>query len=333
MSRTPSCVPLFTLNCCFVAAAVLCFASCPVYAKHVYSYRDDKGVLHFSDQKPLAEKSVNERLLHTDAKPWFEMREERLENMQRHFVRNFMAGPLQAITTLTTEGDLRISPAPIAGVINQTVAGLSEALLCEVATGGGGGKYQMRSEFFPGPPGAMADANARYQLPFAKDASFAVHQAFGGGYSHTDPYNFYAVDFAMPVGTAIRAARGGIVMEMESDFDGAGTNLQRYGDRANYIRVLHSDGTMAVYAHLDLEGNYVSLGQKIDAGDLLARSGNTGFTTGPHLHFVVQKNRGGDIVSIPFGFWINNTQVEPSAGAFLGAAMVNSQNVTISPAN
>jgi murein DD-endopeptidase MepM/ murein hydrolase activator NlpD len=96
------------------------------------------------------------------------------------------------------------------------------------------------------------------------------------------------------------AARGGVVMQVESDFEKAGLNLEKYGGRANFVRILHDDGTMGLYAHLDLDGVLVRVGQRVHTGQQIGRSGNTGFTTGPHLHFAVQVNRGMRLLSIPF---------------------------------
>ena len=56
---------------------------------------------------------------------------------------------------------------------------------------------------------------------------------------------------------------------------------------------------MALYAHLKAEGVLVRVGQRVRAGQQIGLSGNTGFTTGPHLHFVVQVNRGMRLESIP----------------------------------
>jgi murein DD-endopeptidase MepM/ murein hydrolase activator NlpD len=64
--------------------------------------------------------------------------------------------------------------------------------------------------------------------------------------------------------------------------------------------VLHEDGTMAVYAHLQPESVIVRPGQRVNTGQRLGASGNTGFSTGPHLHFALQVNRGMELVSIPF---------------------------------
>src|SRR5690606_150933 len=75
---------------------------------------------------------------------------------------------------------------------------------------------------------------------------------------------------------------------------------ERYGGRANYVRILHADGTMALYAHLKPEGVLVRVGQRVRQGQQIALSGNTGFSTAPHLHFVVQANRGMRLESVPF---------------------------------
>jgi murein DD-endopeptidase MepM/ murein hydrolase activator NlpD len=108
------------------------------------------------------------------------------------------------------------------------------------------------------------------------------------------------VDFAADEGTPVLAAREGVVMQVESDFDKAGLNRERYGGRANFVRILHDDGTMALYAHLRTEGVLVRVGQRVRGSQQIGLSGNTGFTTGPHLHFAVQVNRGMRLESIPF---------------------------------
>ena len=68
------------------------------------------------------------------------------------------------------------------------------------------------------------------------------------------------------------------------------------------MRVLHDDGTMALYVHLNWNTIRVVPGQRVRRGEYLADSGNTGFSTGPHLHFVVQRNEGGALVAVPLEF-------------------------------
>ena len=73
-------------------------------------------------------------------------------------------------------------------------------------------------------------------------------------------------------------------------------------DKANYVKVLHEDGTYAIYAHILRATAAVKPGDSVQVGDVLARSGSSGYSTGPHLHFVIRKNVGLKTVSIPFKF-------------------------------
>ena len=93
------------------------------------------------------------------------------------------------------------------------------------------------------------------------------------------------------------AARGGVVVKTENRQSGRGNNPS-----GNYVRILHDDGTMGVYLHLMKGSVSVTEGQRVAAGSFIARSGNTGNSTGPHLHFVVQRNVGLALESIPFDF-------------------------------
>jgi murein DD-endopeptidase MepM/ murein hydrolase activator NlpD len=120
--------------------------------------------------------------------------------------------------------------------------------------------------------------------------------------THADDASQHAVDFVMPIGTDVFAARDGVVIEVASDYFETGTDLVVDGPRANIVRVLHDDGTMALYVHLNWNTIRVVPGQRVRRGEYLADSGNTGFSTGPHLHFVVQRNRGGALESLPLQF-------------------------------
>ncbi len=70
-------------------------------------------------------------------------------------------------------------------------------------------------------------------------------------------------------------------------------------DKGNKIIILHDDGSMAHYVHLDFEGAVVDVGDKVVLNQPIGISGMTGFTTIPHLHFVIFKAGG---ISIPFKF-------------------------------
>jgi len=89
---------------------------------------------------------------------------------------------------------------------------------------------------------------------------------------------------------------------VEEDFNRGGADRDSFVDKANHVRILHEDGTMALYAHLDLASVSVRPGGRVRAGQLIARSGNTGFSSGPHLHFAIQQNVGMKLISLPFKF-------------------------------
>jgi murein DD-endopeptidase MepM/ murein hydrolase activator NlpD len=160
-----------------------------------------------------------------------------------------------------------------------------------------GSDFQLKLEAQPGDPQAQP-LGVEYQLPFA--APVRVDQRPGGHFSHDDAQNHDAVDFALPEGTPVLAARDGVVMQVEGDFEQAGLDKEKFGGRSNFIRILHGDGTMALYAHLKPEGVLVRAGQSVGVGQEIGLSGNTGFSTAPHLHFVVQVNAGMRLVSVPF---------------------------------
>jgi hypothetical protein len=170
-----------------------------------------------------------------------------------------------------------------------------------------------------GDPNAQHHAIA-YHLPFKQGSSFPVTQGFGGNFSHTHIESYYAVDFAMPEGTPIHAARAGIVAEVNDSFSQGGVEDVAFVNRANSIRILHEDGTMAVYAHLGHHSAQVQVGDKVQSGQFIALSGNTGYSTGPHLHFAVQKNAGMQLITVPFEFQAGQgTSITPLAGTILTA--------------
>ncbi len=165
-----------------------------------------------------------------------------------------------------------------------------------------GYSYAWESKSVFGDPQAEHTPIEPYLLPIPPDKKFTISQAFLGEATHSQHVQSeYAVDFPMPVGTAIHAVRSGVVMDVAADFFEGGTTEEMM-EQANYVCVLHDDGTMAVYAHLELETVRYPIGKRIERGQVLAFSGNTGFSSGPHLHLVIQKNFGMELRSIPFEF-------------------------------
>jgi murein DD-endopeptidase MepM/ murein hydrolase activator NlpD len=174
-----------------------------------------------------------------------------------------------------------------------TVPGKKRLKLCTLtpreSSRGWSWSYTYYSTF--GSTSAEHDDGYVYTLPYMAGRSYRVSQGYNGEYSHFGS-DQYAIDWRMPLGTPIHAARGGIVVGVKSD-SGVGGNSSKYDWDANYILIRHSDGTLGQYVHLLKDGSKVKVGQKVEAGELIGLSGNTGHSTGPHLHFSVFKTRDG----------------------------------------
>jgi murein DD-endopeptidase MepM/ murein hydrolase activator NlpD len=138
---------------------------------------------------------------------------------------------------------------------------------------------------------AKHDDTVVYALPYAAGKSYPVSQGFHGSYSHTAG-DAFAIDFKMDEGTPVHAARGGVVVGSRDDSSTGGPS-KKYEWDANYILIQHDDGTLGHYVHLQKGGNRVKAGDVVKAGDWIGKSGNTGHTTGPHLHFAVFKAANG----------------------------------------
>lgn len=300
----------------FLSALLL--TSNHAWAKRIYSYKDEQGVAHFSDRPPAdATAEVSEQLIKVDPKKLVFLREEGSDKDKRFSLWNGYGGPIEVLMRFEESANIISEPA-LPGT--RVIPPQQHSLILQVQPLDQrvSWSYRWSYQYVPGDPAAKPDPNAEYVLPFSEQLRLRVDQGFGGEYSHSEAHSYHAIDIAMDEGTPIRAARAGVVMAVENDFYGAGTDLAKFGDRANHIRILHSDGTMAVYAHLALESIIVGIGDRVRAGEQIAKSGNTGFSSGPHLHFVVQRNSGGTLVSVPFAFNINGRRTTPTQGKTLG---------------
>lgn len=129
----------------------------------------------------------------------------------------------------------------------------------------------------------FADPDASpYVLPFPVGKTYTLFQ----GYCPPNPtwghHNWFAFDFDLSIGDTITAARAGVVSTVvESNVDG--NNVLG----ANVVYIRHSDGTIGAYVHLTHDGALVSVGDVVAQGDPIGLAGNTGLSSGPHLHFAV----------------------------------------------
>lgn len=97
----------------------------------------------------------------------------------------------------------------------------------------------------------------------------------GSGYICMPDGSHNGLDFGVPIGTAVYATADGTVLRADMDKTGYGL----------HIRIQH-DGYMSLYGHLHSVAALA--GQHVAAGQVIGESGNTGNSTGPHLHFEVR---------------------------------------------
>jgi murein DD-endopeptidase MepM/ murein hydrolase activator NlpD len=123
-----------------------------------------------------------------------------------------------------------------------------------------------------------------YELPYAIGAKYRVVQGYGGLFSHR---HMAAIDFEMPTGTPVYAARGGIIYSYKDDSNEGGP-FSRYKNKANYIIIKHADGSFGCYWHLQKNGVLITSGY-VSKGQQIGVSGATGQVLRPHLHFSVKR--------------------------------------------
>ncbi len=130
----------------------------------------------------------------------------------------------------------------------------------------------------------VPESENEYRCPVQGGAT--IGQGNFGGYSHQLTF---AWDYTIPIGTPVVAARSGVVIASRTDSNIGGGD-PRFEKDANEVRVKHSDGTIAVYGHLGKDASLVREGEFVLQGEIIATSGNSGFSTGPHLHYEVVKD-------------------------------------------
>ena len=145
--------------------------------------------------------------------------------------------------------------------------------------------YSFSYSWIIGDMGVVHDDAYLYRLPFKIGSAHRVSQGYNGTTSHKGSSQF-AIDFSMAEGTKVYAAREGVVVKTKSDSSSGGFD-KKYSKDGNYITISHSDGTFATYYHLKRGGVRVNVGERVAKGAHIGYSGNTGYSSGPHLHFAV----------------------------------------------
>src|ERR1043166_636613 len=145
------------------------------------------------------------------------------------------------------------------------------------------------------------DNDADYAMPFKPGRRYVVMQGPRGSFSHfAGSGSEIAVDWDVPEGTTICAARDGRVVGVGDDSTVSGTD-PKFKPLGNYVIIKHADGTFADYHHLKTDGALVKVGDQVTTGQPIGLSGATGFASKPHLHFMVfQAIDGKKVLSLPF---------------------------------
>lgn len=283
-----------------VIALIFCVLVCGAgEAKNIYKFQDENGIWHFTDRPPDESQDFDSVYMEREPEPRVHMRMVGADSSPVYILFNDFWGPVEVELSLVDQVNVLAEPALPARFV---VPGQTERTLVGIGAldPGKGFQYRLQLSSVPGKPMPDLVQGLVVEPPFPTGASFYVSQGFNGTETHNTPDSTYAIDIAMPIGTTIVAARAGVIMDVEEDFNRSGSDLKEFADKANHVRILHDDGTMALYAHLDLASVQVRAGARVHAGQPIARSGNTGFSTGPHLHFVIQQNVGLRMESVPF---------------------------------
>lgn len=283
------------LRCC---ALTLALGLCGVAsAQTVYKIVRPDGTVHYTDRRPDNMEGVESFRARAEQQSLARLRVDGSGAERYAVVGNAIHGPLQVELRFESASNVGGSPAlPLRAVVPAMAETRLSTLRPLSARADWG--FSLRLAAIPGDPRARPQ-DIDYLLPLEGEA-WGFGQGWNGVFSHTEPASRYAIDLAADEGTPVLAAREGVVMQVEDNFEGAGLDREKFGGRANLIRVLHADGTMAVYAHLQPDSVMVRAGARVSRGQRIAASGNTGFSSGPHLHFVLQVNRDMQLVSIPF---------------------------------
>lgn len=128
---------------------------------------------------------------------------------------------------------------------------------------------------------------------FTITAGWYYPPSYGGG-------NHFGIDYSAILGTKIFAAYGGQVINVVNNIaDNTGS------DYGNYVKIDHGNGYKTIYGHMLYNSANVSVGEYVYQGKFIGKVGNTGNSTGPHIHFGSYYN---NTPIDPYGWYSNNTQ-------------------------
>jgi murein DD-endopeptidase MepM/ murein hydrolase activator NlpD len=155
--------------------------------------------------------------------------------------------------------------------------------------------------WIPGKIGRMSELTFPSPLREKSQADFGP----GTVETHTKEYEF-SYDFSVPEGTSVYAIEEGTVIRVIQKYTQSHQDKTRIHE-VNKVEILHLDGSVAAYAHLKAQSVPLKICDKISKGQIIGLSGNTGFSSGPHLHLDVTRPIGiGKFKTIPIRFTARN---------------------------
>ena len=294
----------------------------PVFGQSLYKYRGPNGEWVFTDREPESAENIEVRKLSRGAQdPRVNVRHRETDTGVALIARNDFFAPVQVVLGIE-EIDGFEKPDPEQSLRFVVPPRSDEFFLMNLdgLEAAEERSLRYRYAYLLGDPAAEHRPSTGYRAPFAVAGTHIISQAFPDAMTHTTLDSRHAVDFVMPIGTDVYAARGGVVIEVASTNYRAGIDPSEEGAQANLVTILHEDGTYAIYAHLNWNTIRVQPGEQVTRGQYIADSGNTGFSTGPHLHFVVLKNADLRSESVPVEFaGANGALIKPKTGQRLTA--------------
>ena len=297
----------------------------------LYKYRDASGAWVYTDREPPAGTKAQTMTVDLEAKaPRITVERSVADGQLNLSAINDCACTAEFLLQVTSAGNVTLPPPAAAGAGAGAGAGAQkyhavlqpharQLLLSAPVAGASVTGFEFGWHVVLGTPGATHRPHEPYRAPFALGASFRVSQAYPLRITHNTVESEYAVDIAVPDGTPIYAAREGTVINVRHDFFRGAADAALL-DQANVVEILHDDDTIGLYAHLHWESIRVQPGQSVRRGQYIADSGNTGASTGPHLHFAVLRNAGMRAESVPVQFaGSGGAAITPQTGALLTA--------------
>ena len=321
--KTAGCGPISGKPRCRLTLLALlgCVVCSAASAQALYKYRGDDGEWIYSDRPPDDGQAIAEIRSLTPSSPrsGVSIDYEADGNAIRLFATNEYFAPVEMALRFETIHGLEF-PHPD-DPLRWLLPARSKMPLVNLGRLDGAVQptLEYRYEHLIGDPQAQHRPTGAYRVPFAIASDHTISQAYPDMVTHNTPDSQYAVDIAMPVGTDVFAARGGVVFDVTAGNFKGGADAANMS-LANVVRILHDDGTYAIYAHLNWNSIRVRVGDVVERGEYIADSGNTGYSSGPHLHFAVVRNVGMTMESLPVKFvGADSTPIAPATGRILTA--------------